>query len=154
MTGTTRSADTKREKWPYADIVDLPRHVSVRRAPMTRLDRAAQFSPFAALTGFDAAIEETARLTDGCIELSDSAVAALNERLCLLAQRLDQEPEITVTYFEPDRLKSGGSYRSITGTARKLDRVHTRLYMTDGTIVEFEQMYSISGDIFAELERE
>lgn len=132
----------------YDDIINLPHHVSSRRAPMTMIDRAAQFSPFAALTGYDAAIQETARLTEGFITLDESSKEFLNERLQLIQESLDEHPEITVTYFKPDERKSGGAYVSITGVVKKIDEYNQGIIMADGTGICFEYIYSITGDLF------
>lgn len=132
----------------YDDIIHLPRPVSGRRAPMTLLDRAAQFSPFAALTGYDAAIQETGRLTEGYITLTDSAMEALNERLQLIRETLAEQPEVTVTYFKPDDRKCGGKYISVTGAVRKIDMYYKGIIMTDGTEILFDYIYAITGELF------
>ena len=102
----------------YEDIINLPHHVSERHARMSMLDRAAQFSPFAALTGYDAAIEETARLTDTKIELDESEKDLLNQRLC---EALDSGTPVRITYFLPDERKDGGAYVCTAGKVRKVD---------------------------------
>ena len=96
----------------YDDIIDLPHHQSPKRAGMPMLDRAAQFSPFAALTGYEAVIDETGRLTDFARELTDSSREQINEKLGILARNVQNRPEVWVTYFEPDSRKAGGSYVS------------------------------------------
>lgn len=98
----------------YAGIMNLPHHVSPTRPQMPISDRAAQFSPFAALTGYAGVIRETARLTDRKIELDETMLTALNERYQLLLSVLDAEPEVEITYFVPDERKSGGAYRTVT----------------------------------------
>ena len=99
----------------YEDIINLPHHVSKTRPQMSMLDRAAQFSPFAALTGYDAAIKETGRLTDEKIEMDEDRKAALDMKQAYLIEMIDEQPEISVTYFLPDTKKSGGSYVTVTG---------------------------------------
>lgn len=136
----------------YDDIINLPHHVSSRRAPMTMIDRAAQFSPFAALTGYDAAIQETGRLTEGYIHLDESSKESLNERLQLIQESLDAQPEITVTYFQPDERKTGGAYVSVTGTVKKIDEYNQGIIMTDGTAICFEYIYFITGELFRNCE--
>lgn len=93
----------------YREIIDLPHHVSKTRPQMPMSDRAAQFAPFAALTGYDAAIKETGRLTDERIELDEEALTALDMKYQLLMDALDDKPEVTITYFQPDERKAGGN---------------------------------------------
>ena len=111
---------------------------------MSMIDRAAQFSPFAALTGYDAAIREAGRLTENPIDLGMDAEAILNEKIRLLAQNLEKRPQISVTYFVPDTRKSGGSYVTVTGAVRKIDPYEETLLMEDGTAVRFRRIYDIS----------
>lgn len=136
----------------YDDIINCPHHVSEKRAPMPIANRAAQFSPFAALTGYDAAIEETGRLTEGWIDLDESSVEALNEKLLRIRQAMDAGPEVTVVYFRPDERKSGGAYISVTGVVKKLDSVDQSLLMEDGTLIFFENIYALTGELFRNLE--
>ena len=103
----------------YADIINLPHHVSKTRPQMPIADRAAQFSPFAALTGYDSAIEETGRLTDSFIELDESRKAVLNEKLQSMLKNIKEQPEVAITYFQPDEKKNGGSYINISGVVKK-----------------------------------
>ncbi len=129
----------------YSDIISLPHHVSSRHAPMSMHDRAAQFSPFAALTGFDAAIAETARLTDSAIELADGAVAMLDEKLCALAER--PYASVTVTYFRPDPKKVGGAYVNHTGTIKRLDQNAQTILFSDGFTLPFSAIVDISTEL-------
>lgn len=105
----------------YDDIIDLPHHVSETRPRMSLLNRAAQFSPFAALTGYEGQIEEAARLTDGMIELSEDEKAKISETLSEIERRLPQRPSVTVTYFLPDGRKAGGAYTTLSGAVKKID---------------------------------
>ena len=116
----------------YDDIIHLPHHRSKKRSPMSMLDRAAQFSPFAALTGFDAAIEETGRQTDYRPELLDYENAQLDHMLASLQELLPKQPQISITFFLPDSKKSGGCFESVSGQVRKIDLYNKRLIMTDG----------------------
>ena len=116
----------------YDDIINLPRPVCTHSSRMTNYDRAAQFSPFAALTGFDAAIEETARLTDRRIELDEMEKLKLNEVLWEIQEKLSAQPEISVTYFVYDPRKSGGAYITVEGFVKKLDVHRGCLILTDG----------------------
>ena len=132
----------------YDDIIDLPHHVSETHPPMSRADRAAQFSPFAALTGYDAAVRETARVTERRIELDEGVKAELNARLNCILEHLSEHPQVSLTYFVPDEKKSGGAYRTVTGTVRKLDSFAKTLTLTDGTVVPMEEMVYVEGDLF------
>ena len=132
----------------YDDIINLPRHVSSKRPPMTAINRAAQFSPFAALTGHDAAIKETARLTEERIELDEYTKDILNHRLQILADSIKGHPEIEITYFQPDAKKNGGAYVTATGTAKKIDIYERVVIMIDGTVIPIEEIISIEGQIF------
>ena len=124
----------------YEDILYLPHHVSGTRRQMSMTDRAAQFSPFAALTGYDAAIRETSRLTDSSVDLEGDEKAVLNGRLQLLSRCLDREPRITVTYFVPDRRKSGGAYETVEGRVRKIYPLEHALFLEDGTRIPFDRI--------------
>jgi len=128
-------------KHPYEDILHLPHHTSPTRPRMSAIDRAAQFSPFAALTGFEAAIAETGRLTDRPIELTDSAREALDEKLHLLL--LQPELEGAFTYFQPDLRKEGGEYVTVTGCLKRLDPLYNRLLLQDGTAIALEDVIEI-----------
>ncbi|MCM1543174.1 MAG: YolD-like family protein [Blautia sp.] len=127
----------------YDDIIDLPHPVSTRHPQMPLADRAAQFSPFAALTGHEAAIREAARLTDAFVELDEDRKRELDEQLQLLKEEESQEPEIEVTYFRPDLKKSGGSYVTVRGQVKKIDEYNRRIHFVDGTVIPMESMYSM-----------
>ena len=132
----------------YDDIIDLPHHVSETHPPMSRADRAAQFSPFAALTGYDAAVRESARVTEQRIELDEGVKAELNARLNCILEHLSEHPQVSITYFMPDEKKSGGAYRTVTGAVRKLDSFAKTLTLVDGTVVPMEEMIHVEGDLF------
>ena len=134
----------------YEDILYLPHHVSGTRRRMSMTDRAAQFSPFAALTGYDAAIRETQRQTECSVELDAEEKAMLNNRIRMLSRLLKLRPTITVTYFVPDQKKSGGAYECVTGQVWKIDPVGQTLFLEDGTVVGFERIRALEGDIFRE----
>jgi hypothetical protein len=136
----------------YDDIINLPHHVSKTRPQMSMIDRAAQFSPFAALTGYDAAIKETGRLTDERIEMGDDAQNVLNMKFQILVDHLDDEPEVTFTYFKPDERKFGGAYVEVTGTVKKVDDFERLIVMQNGTNIPMEDVLSIEGEIFASLQ--
>ena len=136
----------------YEDIINLPHHVSPTRPQMPMSDRAAQFAPFAALTGYDAAIIETGRLTDEKIELDEEALTALDMKYQFLMDALDDAPEVTITYFQPDERKAGGKYVSAVGVVRKVDDFERRITMQDGAKIQMDDVLSIDGELFSTLE--
>jgi mannose-1-phosphate guanylyltransferase len=115
---------------------------------MAAINRAAQFSPFAALTGHDAAIKETARRTDERVELDEYMRETLNQKLQIIADQLKEHPEITITYFQPDDKKDGGAYVTATGIAKKIDEYERLVVMTDGRAISIAEIISIKGQIF------
>ena len=139
-----------KETHKYDDIIHLPHHTSPRRAGMPMIDRAAQFSPFAALTGYEAVIEETGRLTDSITELTDSSKQVLDEQFRILAENCGALPRITVTWFEPDRQKSGGSYVTVTGQLKKVEEYEQVLRLADGREIPMEAIRRIQCDLFPE----
>ncbi len=132
----------------YEDIIHLPHHVSKKHPQMSMLDRAAQFSPFAALTGYDAAVEETARLTDRRIELDEYEAQHLDERLQELSEHLPEHPEVSITYFLPDARKDGGEYITVTGCVKKIDHYERRIILMDGTLIPIHEVIQINGELF------
>ena len=136
----------------YNEIMGLPHHVSKTRPQMPMSDRAAQFAPFAALTGYDAAIKETGRLTDKRIELDVEALSALDMKYQLLLEAHDEAPEVTITYFQPDERKAGGKYVSAVGAVKKIDDFERRITMRDGTRIPMDDVLSIDGELFSSLE--
>lgn len=136
----------------YDEIIDLPHHVSKTRPQMPMSDRAAQFSPFAALTGYDSAIKETGRLTDEKIELGEESLTALNARYQMLMDVLAEGPEVKITYFKPDERKAGGAYVTITGAIRKIDDFEQIIIMQDGTRIPMGDVLSLEGELFSVLE--
>lgn len=143
---------SKQDGHKYDDIINLPHHVSKRHPQMSMLNRAAQFSPFAALTGHDAAIQETERLTDSFIELDEDRKGQLDEQLQLIIENLEQKPECEITYFQPDEKKSGGKYVTIRNRVKKLDRYGHQIVFTDGTALPIEHICSIKGNLFQNME--
>ena len=136
---------------PYEDIINLPHHVSPTRPRMSRADRAAQFSPFAALSGYGDAVQETARLTNQRIELDEGAKAALDEKLRLLAEVIEDRPEAAITYFLPDRKKAGGEYVTATGQVKKVDAVAQELVMANGRIIPIADIIEVESRLFQTL---
>ena len=127
----------------YDEIMELPHHVSTTRPQMPMSDRAAQFAPFAALTGYDSAIKETGRLTDERIELDEEALTALDRKYQLLINALADAPEVTITYFQPDERKAGGQYVSATGTVKKVDTFGRRILLQDGTRIPLDSVHDL-----------
>ena len=134
-------------KHPYDDIIHLPHHVSERHPQMSMYNRAAQFAPFAALTGHNAAITEAARLTEAEQELSESDAEVLNRKLAYL-QSLDEKPTISVTYFVPDDKKEGGSYHTATGIVKSVEPDKGVLQFEDGTGIPVIRIKDIDGECF------
>lgn len=131
----------------YDDIIHLPHHVSERHPQMSMYNRAAQFAPFAALTGHNAAITEAARLTEAEQELSESDTEVLNRKLAYL-QSLDEKPTISVTYFVPDDKKEGGSYHTATGIVKSVEPDKGVLQFEDGTGIPVIRIKDIDGECF------
>lgn len=143
---------TNENEHRYDDIIDLPHHQSASRRQMSTYDRAAQFSPFAALTGYDDAVKETARLTDKKAELDEYSKESLNERLNVIQDTLDEQPNVFITYFMPDKKKSGGAYVVATGCIKIIDEYEHLVVMCDGTKIPINDIVGIDGDIFEMLE--
>lgn len=140
--------EDNKDKHKYDDIISLQHHVSSKRVHMSVLDRAAQFSPFAALTGFDGAIKETARLTDQRIELDEDVKTLLDEKLRIVQEQLSRQQEIEIVFFRPDEMKSGGAYISMIGTVKKIEEYERAVVMEDGTRIPIEEIVEITGEIF------
>ncbi len=136
---------------PYDDIINLPHHVSRTHPKMSSANRAAQFSPFAALTGYDAAIKETARLTDKRIELGENAMAALDMKLRMLADIIADHPEIAVTYFQSDKKKQGGAYVTDIGSLKKIDDYEGNIVLMSGKKISIEDILDIECELFKAL---
>ena len=127
----------------YDDIIHLPHHVSATRPHMPRSDRAAQFMPFRALTGYEDAVHETARLTEERVELTEDEKALLDTKLQRLADRLDSHPQVTLTWFRPDKRKTGGAYVTTTGQIRKIDDFEGVLILLGGERILIEDILDI-----------
>lgn len=130
-------------KGAYDDIIHLPHHVSATRPHMPVRDRAAQFMPFRALTGYEDAVQETARLTDEKPVLSDDEKALLNSRLQPLADGSMTGKEVTLTWFRPDERKSGGAYVTASGTVKRIDRGERLVILTDGRRIPIDDILEI-----------
>lgn len=134
----------------YEDIINLPHYVSSKRPQMSRIDRAAQFAPFAALTGHDEAIKETARLTDAKIELDESTLSILNDKLQIILDNLDMEPVVTIKYFKPDNKKSGGAYIDHTGVVKRIDNLEKTIIFTDKKSIPIKDVLEIKSSLITE----
>ena len=130
----------------YDDILCLPRPVSPSHPPMPLIDRAAQFSPFAALTGFEAAVQEAARLTEARPELDESRKEQLNACLQLLKTHSRERPQAEICYFKPDERKAGGACVTVTGAVKKVDDFTQRVTMADGTVIPMEDILNIKAE--------
>lgn len=132
----------------YDDIINLPHHESTKHPRMSALNRAAQFSPFAALTGHEAAISETARLTNTKLELDEDRKEELDECLQMIREHISLEPEVSITYFVPDTQKEGGSYLQVIGVIKRLDDIDHKIVMKNGTVIPINDIYEIESSIF------
>ncbi len=133
----------------YDDILRLPHHISASRKPMAMTARAAQFAPFAALSGYDAEVQEAGRLTDRPIEPDEYEKEALNARLQLLARHLREKWVVSLVFFQPDERKAGGAYVTRTGTVKKLYETERLLTLTDGTVIPLDDLIALDGEEFA-----
>lgn len=134
----------------YDDIIDMPHHVSKKHPQMPLLDRAAQFSPFAALAGYGEAISETARITEERMNFDDNSIEMLDRKLRLLKERIVENPIVVLSYFMPDEKKKGGSYVTVTGTVKKIDDFGHKIVLDDGLSIPISDLVAIEGNIFDE----
>lgn len=131
---------TKTEKHKYDDIINLSHHVSSRHPQMPMMNRAAQFSPFAALTGYDDAVRETARLTDEKIELDEYEKEELDRKIQWIESHLDERIPVSITFFQPDDKKAGGAYEEIVDTVRKINIYEHEILLSGGTRIPMEDI--------------
>ena len=136
----------------YEDIIKLPHHVSKRHPQMSIMARSAQFAPFAALSGYDEAVKETARLTDKRIEIDDGLKSILNNKLQYILENININPEIIFTYFVYDKKKIGGKYIEKVGIVKKIDLIEKYILLTDKSKIPIEEIIDINGEIFKDLE--
>ena len=127
----------------YDDIINLPHHVSATRPQMPMIDRAAQFQPFRALTGYEDAVQETARLTDERPELTEDEKALLDAKLQKLSDSIDSHPLVTLTWFQPDKKKAGGAYVTTTGELKKIDDYAGTLILLNGERIVIENIVDV-----------
>ena len=127
----------------YDDIINLPHHVSPTRQQMSIHDRAAQFAPFAALVGYDAAVAETARLTESRPELDEQEQRVINERLAYIADHIHEQPEVRIKYFVPDEHKSGGAIVEASGKVKKISATDATIVLTDGCKIRLSDIVDL-----------
>ena len=132
----------------YDDIINLPHHISKKHPQMSLYARSAQFAPFAALTGFEEAVKETARETNGRIDIEDELKSILDGKLQIILEQIKNHPEISITYFIADSKKNGGEYVTVTGLVKKVDLYNQYIYLIDNTEIPINEIIDISGDIF------
>jgi len=130
-------------KTPYEDIIDFPCPTSERHPRMSMANRAAQFSPFAALTGYDDAVRETARRTDSRAELTEEEKAILDAKLQTLSERIGSQPAVSFTWFRPDGKKEGGTYLTVKGMVKKFDSLAGEVVLTDGQRIPIEDILDV-----------
>ena len=131
----------------YDDIINLPRHVSNKHPHMSIHDRAAQFAPFAALTGHSEAVGEAGRYVEEKIDLGEDAIKEIQDALNYIQEHISQSPHVTITYFVDDGRKQGGRYVTETVRVKKIDDLEKSIYLNSGTIVNFEDIFAIIYDI-------
>ncbi|MCR4660395.1 MAG: peptidase E [Clostridia bacterium] len=136
----------------YDEIINLPHHVSKYHKKMSNYDRAAQFSPFAALTGYDQTILETARETFEKIELSEENRDLNNRKLQIILENIKKKPLITIKYFKYDAYKEGGAYVEKSMQVKRIEPVEQKLVFTDNEEISFEQIYEMKSEIFENLD--
>lgn len=127
----------------YDDVINRQHPTSKKHPRMSNMNRAAQFAPFAALTGYEESIEETARLTDRRIELSEDDIEELNAKLNFIQEHIKERPEVTVTYFQPDERKEGGAYITVTGKVRRIDKFNQIIIFENSMEITMEKVFNI-----------
>lgn len=128
----------------YDDIINLPHHVSKKRPQMSMADRAAQFSPFAALVGYEDSIEETNRQVEQFVDLDENYLYELDEKLQFIQEHIARQPLVEITYFVPDEVKSGGAYKTVLGNVKKIDKDKRQMILADKQQIELRSIVSIS----------
>lgn len=130
----------------YDDIINMPHHVSKKHPQMSLYARSAQFAPFAALTGYEEAVKETARETENELDIDDELKAILDDKLQLIIEQKDNKPEVSITYFVKDKKKQGGAYITKTGIVKKIDSYNQILSLADNTEIPIKDIIDISGE--------
>ena len=135
----------------YSKIIDLPHHSSPTRPRMPIRDRAAQFAPFAALTGYDSMVEETARLTDSEDASSEEHTALIDKKLRILSELESEHPYVEIIYFIPDQRKSGGRYETVYGYLKLIDKIEGAIVLGDKRMIRFDRIRDINSTAFNEI---
>lgn len=136
----------------YEDIIDMPHHTSSKHPRMTIEARSAQFAPFSALTGYNEAVKETARVTEEKIEIDDGLKIIINNKLQIINNNIKDNPKVSITYFIKDKNKEGGEYITIRGTIKKLDSIKELVILEDKTIIPIKDIINITSSLFSSLE--
>lgn len=136
----------------YDDMIDFPHPSFARHPRMAMIDRAAQFSPFAALTGYEDAVKETARLTEDRTELTEAAKLEISSRIQVLLKSIRQEPVVTVTYYVPDERKAGGAYHTATGAVHKIDLYERVIFLKSGEQIPIDEIFELESPLFIRIE--
>lgn len=131
----------------YSDIINLSRPVS-KRPRMSLEQRSAQFAPFAALTGYEGQVKETARLTNKKIEINEELKEILNKKIQLIQEKIKEQPQIEITYFIPDSQKDGGKYETVTNSVKKIDTYKGEIILIDGTTIAIDEIIDINSEIY------
>lgn len=134
----------------YDDMIKMPHPVSRNHPPMSMEDRAAQFLPFAALSGFETVLRETARRTEDRPMLTESCLEELKRKLDILGESIFRHPEVSITYFLPDQKKDGGSHITATGKIKRIDDIRHGIYLEDGTIIPIHAILEIESEFLDE----
>ena len=140
--------ESQNETNRYSDLLDLPHPTSPRHPRMPILDRAAQFAPFSALTGYDDAIEETARLTDSMLEMTEDRREQLDRQYQILLVSVERHPQVEVTYFLPDTRKDGGAYRTVRGRLLRIDEVERIMQLENGQRIPLDAVCNLDSELF------
>lgn len=141
--GKERFFVNEKDRHRYDDVIGLQHPTSAKHPRMSGMNRAAQFAPFAALTGYEESIGETARLTDRKTELSEDEIAKINEKLNFLREHIKERPQVTLTFFQPDSRKEGGAYLTVTGKVRRIDEVNRVIVFEDERVVWMEEITEV-----------
>lgn len=127
----------------YDDIINLPHHVSKKHPQMSKIDRAAQFSPFSALQGHSEAIKETERTTTEKVELDEESKLFINEKLIMIAENISNQPAVVITYYKPDEHKTGGEYITVAGIVKRVDVYEKQVWLKSGEVIAMESIAKI-----------